>query len=217
MATHSRRSTTRRPKRTQIVWVSLIAAMTGVGALLLLVQGRPLPRLNGLSLPALVAPTGAGEAFLRTRTPLDHERWTGIVIHHSGASYGSPASIAAEHEAMNLRGLGHHFIIGNGFGMDDAEIHVGYRWLDQLPGAHVGGQAGEHHNRHSISICLVGDGNRRSFTDAQMRRLIDLVDALRREFALAPEDVLLHSQINETSDPGELFPASEFYDLIKAR
>ena len=61
------------------------------------------------------------------------------MIHQSGSAYGKPSTIEAEHVAQNLRGLGHHFVIGNGSGMDDGEVHVGYRWLDQLPGAHAAG------------------------------------------------------------------------------
>jgi N-acetyl-anhydromuramyl-L-alanine amidase AmpD len=185
--------------------------MTGVGALLLALDGKPAPRVDGLSLPPLAAPAGTSdvEAIFNTRTPVSQTQWTGIVIHHSGSPYGTAATIAREHEAMNFKGLGHHFVIGNGNGMEDGELHVGYRWLDQLPGAHAAGPRGDEHNLHSISICLVGDGDRAPFTPAQLRRLSQLVTALQREFKIPPGHVLLHRDIAQTRDPGAFFPEAD--------
>ncbi|MFN7022637.1 MAG: peptidoglycan recognition family protein, partial [Phycisphaerales bacterium] len=152
--------------RSKVVWVSFLGAMTLVGGLLLMLDGRPVPRLDGLSLSPLAA-TGWVQTEIDpvriTRRPIDRERWQAIVIHHSGSTVGTPASIEAENLSRNIKGLGHHFIIGNGNGMEDGQIHVGYRWLDQLPGAHAAGPNGHAYNLRSISICLVGDGNRRPF------------------------------------------------------
>lgn len=184
--------------------------MTVVGGLLLVLDGRPVPRVDGLSLSPLAATSwGAASAtdpILATRAPLDTKRWQAIVIHHSGSTVGTPASIEAEHQSRNLRGLGHHFIVGNGNGMEDGQIHIGYRWLDQLPGAHAAGPHGEAYNLHAISICLVGDGNRRAFSQAQIQRLGVLIDTLQRRFDIPRERVLLHSEIAPVSDPGRLFP-----------
>ncbi len=200
--------------RAKKVWLSLLASMTLVGGGLLLIDVHPAPRTDGLSLPPLVA-SDAGtadsiESIFRTRVPLSTQRWTGIVVHHSGSPIGSPASIEAEHEAMNFAGLGHHFLIGNGSGMEDGGLHVGYRWLDQLPGAHASGPAGEMHNLHSVSICLIGNGDRRPFTTAQTRQLVQLVAALCHELNIPQDHVYLHRDIVQTSDPGVLFPESEF-------
>ncbi len=193
--------------------------MTGVGGLLLLLDDRPIPHLDGLALPAL-ASTGAPsaiESVFQTREPLDRARWRGVVIHHSGASFGSPASIARSHEQLGFRGLGHHFIIGNGSGMQDGELYVGHRWLQQLPGAHAGGPDGDLHNRHSISVCLVGNGDRRPFTQLQMRRLTELLSGLGGEFGMAPDAMMLHREVAPTSDPGRLFPASFRDGLVEGR
>lgn len=186
--------------------------------LLLALESRPVPRSDGLALPALVAaaPGNSIEAIFRTRSTIEPGRWQGIVIHHSGQTAGSPAGIAREHEARNLRGLGHHFIIGNGAGMDDGELHVAYRWLDQLPGAHAAGPSGDWYNLNSVSICLVGDGNRRPFSDAQIVRLNQLVEALARELKIPHSSIVLHSDVAPVSDPGVLFPSARFQHMLDA-
>jgi N-acetyl-anhydromuramyl-L-alanine amidase AmpD len=197
-------------RRAKIVWLALLGAMTGVGGLLLAADGRPAPRVDGLAVPPLMASgmPSSIETVLRTRKPAEKNRWQAIVIHHTAQPFGSPASISDEHEKLGFRGLGHHFVIGNGAGMDDGELHVGFRWLDQLPGAHAGGERGDWYNQHAISICLVGNGDRKAFTKAQLARLDQLITLLRREFNLPADRVVLHSQIAPTSDPGVLFPAT---------
>ena len=197
-----------------MVWVCFLGAMTLVGGLLLMLDGRPVPRLDGLSLPALAAATSSSEPaasdpIFQTRRPLDKTRWQAIVIHHSGSTVGSPASIEREHEARNFKGLGHHFIICNGSERtEDGQIHIGYRWLDQLPGAHAAGPNGDWFNRNAISICLVGDGNRRPFTAAQIQRLTSLVADLRAQLNIPADHVYLHSDIADVADPGRLFPVA---------
>jgi len=192
------------------VWISFMGAMTLVGGMLLLLDGRPVPRVDGVSLSPLAAttwgPAATTDPVLTTRRALDKERWQAVVIHHSGSTVGTPASIEAEHQARNLKGLGHHFIIGNGRGMDDGQVHIGYRWLDQLPGAHAAGPSGDAYNLHAVSICLVGDGNRRAFTAAQMEQLGALVRNLRMRLNIPAEHVVLHSDIAGVDDPGRMFP-----------
>ena len=202
--------------RPQAVWLSLLASMTLVGGALVALEGPRSPRSDGLALAAPSrAPNAAGiEAIFRTRSGLDRERWARIVIHDSGSHYGSPDTIASMHDARNMRGLGFHFVIGNGTGSGDGELFVGYRWLDQLPGAHAGGPDAEWHNQRSIGICLVGDGDRRTFTSAQVQRLADLVAALSNELGIPPEQVVLHRQIAPTSSPGRLFPEAALRERL---
>jgi N-acetyl-anhydromuramyl-L-alanine amidase AmpD len=204
-------------RRTRVVWCAFVGAMTLGCGLLLALESRPAPRSDGLALVATTS-TNSIEGIFKTRAgePIEPGRWKAIVIHHSGEAAGSPATIAREHEARNLRGLGHHFIIGNGAGMDDGELHVGYRWLDQLPGAHAAGSNGDWYNLNAISICLVGDGNRRPFTSAQMARLDQLVEALARELKIPRSAIVLHSDIAPASDPGVLFPAARFQQTLDA-
>lgn len=192
--------------RTRNVWAALIASMTGVGGLLLAIDGPPSPSLDGVALVAATADAPSIEAIYRTRTALSPERWDGIVIYDSGAMHGSAATLAAEHKARNLHGLGHHFVIGNGSGQGDGELHVGYRWLGQAPGAYASGANQDHYNQRYIGICLIGDGDRRPFTDAQMRRLVELVRSLKQELNLPENAILLGRDISGSSSPGRFFP-----------
>lgn len=198
--------------RVKAVWISFLGVMTVLGGTLLALNDKPSPRTDGVSLSPLAAATTIGsvrgtDPLTQTRVPLNKGRWQAIVIHHSGEPKGDPAGIEAEHQSRNFKGLGHHFIIGNGSGMDDGQVHIGYRWLDQQPGAHAAGPNGDWYNQHAISICLVGDGNRRGFTQTQLEQLQTLVESLRRQLNLPADRVLLHSDVAPgVGDPGKLFP-----------
>jgi N-acetyl-anhydromuramyl-L-alanine amidase AmpD len=204
--------------RAGVVWVALIGAMTGVGGLMWALDGSVAPRMDGVALPALVASAGPTslESIFNTRAPIADAKWDAIVIHHSASPVGSPATIEAQHKAMNFQGLGYHFVIGNGTGTDDGELYVGYRWRDQLPGAHVAGPKGDALNRTSIGICMVGDGRRKPFTEQQMRRLTQLVTSLMEKCGIPADHVYLHSDVAETADPGRFFPVTSFREQLRA-
>lgn len=202
--------------RTKIVWGALLISMSGCAGLLMLSSSGSGSSLRGLSLTPLVAsgaPTSI-EGVFETRVPVDHQRWQSIVIHHSRSPYGSPESLDREHRAMNLQGLGYHFVIGNGNGMGDGEIHIGARWLDQRTGAHAGGQRADWYDDHSIGICLVGNGDRRPFSRAQIARLVQLTTALARQLDIPADAIVLHSDIAPTSDPGWYFPEAAFREQL---
>jgi len=203
-------------RRAQAVWASLIGSMTLVGGLLFFLDGAPISRSEGFTLTPLLATTGPDtvEAVFNTRAPLDTARWQAIVIHDSGSPAGTPTTLDAQARAMNLQGLGYHFVIGNGKGIDDGELHIGNRWLKQVPGAHAAGQNADWFNRQAIGICLIGDGDRQRFTGAQLRRLVHLVDALSREFNIPSDRVYLHSQIATTASPGKFFPEAALREQL---
>jgi hypothetical protein len=223
--TRARRSRRSRPAtppainhRTRVVWGSLLATMTVAGGLLWALDDGPTPRLDGLALRPLVAAAGPSsiEAIFQTRSTLDRARWKSIVIHASGSAVGNPGTISASQRAMNLTGLGYQFVIGNGRGMDDGELHVGYRWLEQRPGAHAAGPDADWYKEHAIGICLVGNGDRQPLTDAQIRRLVQVVRALARELGIPQDRILLHSDAARTDDPGRFFPTAAFREQVAA-
>ena len=58
-----------------------------------------------------------------------------------------------------------------------------------------------------IGICLIGNGDRSEFTEAQMRALVDLVRALQIRLDIPASRVVLHSDLNpDVASPGRLFP-----------
>lgn len=208
-----------RGTRAQVVWASFVFAMTLVCGGLYMLNGAPKARLEGLALPALLAPGGSYsvDAVFGTRQRLDRARWQAIVIHHSGMPTGKPDLLDAEARAAGLKELGYHFVIGNGNGMADGELFVGRRWRDQVPGAHVGGKNGDWYNQRAIGICVVGDGDRSRLTDAQLERLTELTASLCRRLGIPPSHVYLHCDLAPTSSPGHLFPGASFKDDVAGR
>jgi hypothetical protein len=173
---------------------------------------------NGLSSGFLIATNlsaagerPGGDPIFRIDAPADPDRWAGIVIHHLGLPGADAERVHRLHLGYGYQGLGYHFLIGNGNGLGDGTIHVGYRWNEQLPGAHVAGPAGEAHNLTSIGVCLIGNGDRRPFTDRQMRSLVTLVRRLQRELNLPTAAVHLHRELApEVTSPGRFFPVARF-------
>lgn len=205
-------------KRTAMVWTSLLGAMTVVGGGLFLLNGGPSSAGQGLSIPPLMALAGPStvEVVFNTSRPISEGRWQAIVIHDSGSPVGTPASMDAQARAMNLKGLGYHFVLGNGSGLDDGEIHMGARWMEQSPGAHAAGKDADWFNLNAIGICLVGDGDRQRPTPAQMQRLTQLTAALARELKIPADRIYLHRDIAQTTSPGRLFPEQEFRTAVSA-
>ncbi len=152
----------------------------------------------------------AGDPIFRTEHALDRDRWKGIVIHHSGEPAGDADSIRRLHVSRGARMMGYHFVIGNGNGMSDGLAHVGERWIRQLPGWHAVGPNAEFYNQHTIAICLVGNGDRRPFSERQTTQLISLVRRLQRELAIPPSAVRLHRDVaaDLTTSPGRHFPTA---------
>lgn len=190
--------------------------MTVVGGLLWLLDGAPAPKTGGLRLPALVAAAGPSslEPVFQIDGGIDRGRWQGIVVHHSGSPHGSADSIDKEHRAMGLNSMGYHFVIGNGNGADDGELHVGRRWIEQRPGAHTAGADADWYNVNTIGICLVGDGDRRDFTPEQIQRLTRAVVELQRRLGIPATEVRLHRELAGTSSPGLRFPAAAFREQL---
>ncbi|MCX7805264.1 MAG: N-acetylmuramoyl-L-alanine amidase [Planctomycetota bacterium] len=128
--------------------------------------------------------------------------WKYIVIHHSATETGSAAEFHRIHTARGWDGLGYDFVIGNGKGSGDGEIEVGYRWKQQLRGAHAG--AAEY-NEHGIGIVLVGNFNETRPTEHQMESLRHLLRFLMDYCGIPAHNVLGHNEIKITDCPGRNF------------
>lgn len=220
--------------RAVVVWTAFAASSAvAVGALWLAAPARRgdagLERTpSEASSGALV---GAGLAAAPRIAPrdatIDRTRWRAIVIHDSRSPAGDVASIERRHLDAGLAGLGYHFVIGNGQGMDDGGVAVGYRWERQLPGAHATASMRAPRatranpvaldaaaiNRSAVAVCLVGNGDRRPFTERQVRELAALVRALQAEFGIGSADVLLRSELAADGSMAH-FPATEFRSAL---
>lgn len=198
------------PRRVLAVWATFIIAITLVAGGLWLGNAKNLKlNANSLAVQPMLATASATdvESVLRAvQTPIQQGRWQAIVIHDCASRAATPASLNQRARDMGLKGNGYHFVIGNGNGMVDGELHTTARWLTQDFGAHAAGQNADWFNRNAIGICLVGDGDRDRFSPAQTRRLLQLVDLLSQRLNIPPERIYLHSQIAATTSPGKYFP-----------
>lgn len=210
--------------------------MTGASGVLLLGDSgapAPLPALTSgvVASPGGNRPIETPSAILPRETQLAQGQWNAIVIHHSATLAGDATTLERQHLSSGLSGLGYHFVIGNGQGLGDGSVQVGYRWNRQLPGAHVAAglpigasrgvratalsaQDADSFNRHSIGICLIGNGNRREFTQRQMRELVAVVRQLQEQLGIPGANVFLHSDLARIDSPGHYFPAAQFEAAI---
>jgi hypothetical protein len=140
-----------------------------------------------------------------------HE-WKFIVLHHTASQSGSVESINRAHlqrkdaQGNPWKGIGYHFVIGNGQGMGDGEIQPTFRWNDQMTGAHAGQKL---YNEGGIGVCLVGNFEENPPSKAQLRAVRQLVGQLKNEYDITTDRVLGHHMIKTTACPGKLFPFQE--------
>jgi hypothetical protein len=216
--------------RAVVVWSAFAAACTvAIGVLWAASparhQGPSVERTPSAPAAGAIAGTSLVVAprIMPRDAGVDRTRWKAIVIHDSRSPAGDLASIERRHLDAGLAGLGFHFVIGNGQGMDDGQVAVGYRWERQLPGAHASAEMRAPRtsransvaldaaalNRSAVAVCLVGNGERRPFTDLQLRELAAVVRALQAEFGIASADVFLRSELVPGASSGH-FPVAEF-------
>jgi hypothetical protein len=132
------------------------------------------------------------------------DRWTEIVLHHSGAESGNAAAFDAYHRNVNhWDELGYHFVIGNGQGSPDGAIEVGPRWRKQKHGAHCK-TPNNHFNDHGIGICLVGNFDRTYPTAAQRASLNRLLTFLTAHCHIPVTRITTHKDVtHKTACPGK--------------
>ena len=206
-------------RRTSVVWTAFVASITLVGGFLILTDPSPAPRVAaGVSL--LQTPiTDAYRTVFDTAVPVARERWLGIVIDHTGHPHGSIETLSKEAQSQGLEGLNHHFVIGNGNGMGDGQLHVGYRWSSQVaavPVAELQANVSETWiNDHAIRIALIGNGDNRGFTGSQMKRLSALVAGLQRELGIPDERIQFVRDLTDGPGPGSQFDYVEFERLLR--
>jgi hypothetical protein len=139
------------------------------------------------------------------------------VIHHTATPRGSVESIHRAHLARRdsngnpWRGIGYHFVIGNGQGMPDGQIGPTFRWRDQMAGAHAGEAK---FNEQGIGICLVGNFEEQAPTDAQLQSFVALASSLTADYEIPDSNIKGHRDIKSTACPGRNFPLQELTRLL---
>lgn len=223
----------RTTRRRLTVWASFAGGMTAVAGVLLIGDSGAPSVVAAVSATVVGSDPIAGASLILPRdAPLIPGQWQAIVIHHSATPAGDSITLNRQHTASGLSGLGYHFVIGNGQGLGDGLVEVGYRWNRQVAGAHVAAASAaevrngigktslstidaDQYNRHSIGICLIGNGNRREFTDRQIHELVTIVRALQDQFGIPGSAVYLHSDLSKVDSPGKFFPTGEFEAQIR--
>lgn len=195
------------PRRSVLVFASLIGVLTLTSVLLRVMQGAPLR--PDIALNAQQSETRQGLlAIFNTRTPAKQGRWASVFVHHSRTTGGTAASL------NNGQGAGDHFVIGNGHtpGILDGEIQFTDAWDRQVPADPVPGQA--HVEQSCISICVIGDFDRTAPTAMQLRQLERLVQTLQERLRIPASQVWLVDYAESAVAVGKYFPTSAFQSQL---
>jgi hypothetical protein len=133
--------------------------------------------------------------------------WRTITLHHSATSSGNAEVFDRWHRKKGMGGLFYHFLIGNGHGLGDGEIEVGWRWKQQC----------EVNRPKDIQICLVGNFCRQQVSPRQFESLIKLLTVLCRQNHIGPASVRTHKQAaaKPSECPGSNFPFDRIIKELK--
>lgn len=134
------------------------------------------------------------------------DRWSHIVIHHSGSDIDTLRSINKFHlEERKWDGIGYHFIIGNGVKTKDGKVEETFRYRELKDGAHAL-TPDLFYNKHAIGICMIGNFNESRPTEKQLISLQKLIMALKSNFNILNKNILVHKEVTATECPGKNFP-----------
>jgi hypothetical protein len=157
--------------------------------------------------PAATLDAGAAVSGIDAAAP--RRVWRAIVLHHSATRGGDVAAIDAVHRQQKdragvpWRGIGYHFVVGNGRQMADGSIEPTFRWREQLDGAHA---SANRMNEQAIGICLVGNFDEAAPTAKQIASVSKLVQTLAEQYSIDRHRVFRHQDVQATLCPGRLFP-----------
>lgn len=144
--------------------------------------------------------------------------WKYIIIHHSGTKSGNAKIFDRYHrrEKKMPKGIAYHFVIGNGTKSANGEIEISSRWHKKIAGPHCYDQK---MNEQSIAICLVGDFEKSKPTQTQVRRLVDLVWELRKDYNIPLENIRSHKDVDPglTDCPGKNFSMELFKSRLSSK
>jgi hypothetical protein len=189
--------------------------MTIVSGILLILEPMPTSGASVLSLQAVDEPGDKEDLLFATNSGVPLRRWTQVVIHASGTSYGSADTIGQVHHKLGRGGLGYHFVINNGAGQEDGMTEIGSRWRRQWAGAYRIDSPGAGLDDEGIGICLIGNGDKQPYTAAQIDQLTLLVRELQKRFQIPAYCVQV--QTRGSHAVGRLFPQAQFHTQLLDR
>jgi hypothetical protein len=152
-------------------------------------------------------------AIFQMQATVEPDHWKYVYIHHSKTTGGSALSLGRGPD-----GVGDHFVIGNGEGLADGELQISQRWNHQQQA--VAPSSGVKVDADCISICVVGDFDRKVPTPMQLGRLGQLVQALQLHCRIPASHVEWVNesggrQTGSVAGVGKLFPAAAFHDQLQ--
>lgn len=198
-----RTSSARKPQqsRRKLVVFSALAGALTVTALFLQLLSPPPVRAQVHSTVLMGDPIERISARIEDGAA---RSWKYIYIHQSKTAYTDIKPSADD--------VTDHFVIGNGAGTGDGDLLLSYRWRGQKPAAPPQGASSM--DQDCISVSLVGDLDRAAPTQAQMRRLSELVRSLRTKYGIPANRVLVSNE-SSAAGIGRLFPASDFGQQLR--
>ena len=120
-------------------------------------------------------------------------KWERITIHHSASRDVSVDVIRGWHLKRGFRDVGYHWVVRR-----DGKLEQGRPMNKQ--GAHV-----RRKNYRNLGICVTGNFEKSSPTEAQYLSLRRLLDFLCFAFRIPKEKIYLHKNLANTVCPGGCF------------
>lgn len=146
-------------------------------------------------------------------------RWHYIVIHHSAGRFGNIEHLQKVHRERQsndpIDAIAYHYIVGNGYGLEDGAIESDRRKKYNLWGVHVR-SVNYDKNFRGIGICLVGNLDKEELTAKQFTSLVDLTRQLMSTYGIDKGNILFHGEIEneQTACPGKNFPKERFLKAL---
>lgn len=207
----ARKSTTRRSKatksvvapssmgRAQKIWVALIFSMAGIAGVLYTLD--PTAKTGS---PQGLMQTTARQALADTKA--QPGKWNRIVLIDTNSSFTDANSL--NKRAVELGepdGVGFHFVIGNGKGLDDGRAYACKFWGEQRAASSVYGK--DLSDGKTIVVAIAGNTDRDRVTAAQSERIRTHIVELMRKYGIRPESV-------DVSRVGPGFASAELIEAI---
>ena len=200
-------------RRRVVVFLSLLCVLT-LTSLLLQAMARSPMQPDAADTLFVYNPGDSIDAIFRMQVPVLPARWQYLYIHQSKTTGGNALMLGNSPE-----GVGDHFIIGNGDGLVDGELQISQLWNHQQSAISPSGNLKVQPN--CVSICLVGDFDRKPPTPMQLGRLGQLVQALQARSRIPASRVEWLNDAAGTGGSsaagvGRYFPGGAFRDQIRS-